>query len=170
MLQNTNTNQLEVELKVEIGFRLQLESHTTRGDRYCPEKWKYFTHKHCLCFVFSFFFVFATLECSGWWRGQERWWHSAQELFPESWTGGDTELGDREPVFDIDDKDGGYNQTWDLSKILHCRIFRPKILHYKFYWISTVLVIKTQNNECFLRSLHRWQQFYTQVSTSSLAS
>ena len=29
-------------------------------------------------------------------------------------------------------------------KFLHCRIFRPKILHRKFHWISTVLVIITQ--------------------------
>ena len=60
-------------------------------------------------FVFSFFFVFATLEYSGWWRGQERWWHSAPEFFRESLTGGDTESVDREPVFDLDDKDVGYN-------------------------------------------------------------
>ena len=30
----------------------------------------------------------------------------------------------------------GLAQTWDLSKILHCRIFRPKILHCKFRRIS----------------------------------
>ena len=48
-----------------------------------------------------------TLECSGWWRGQERWWHSEPEVFRESLTEGDTELVDREPVFDLDDKDGG---------------------------------------------------------------
>ena len=35
-------------------------------------------------------------------------------------------------------------QTWDLSKILHRRIIRPKILHPYFHWISeTVLMIKT---------------------------
>ena len=33
---------------------------------------------------------------------------------------------------------------WDLSKILNCRSFRPKILHRQFHLISTVLVIKTQ--------------------------
>ena len=33
---------------------------------------------------------------------------------------------------------------WDLSKILHCQIFRLKILHLEFHWISTALVIKTQ--------------------------
>jgi len=37
-----------------------------------------------------------------------------------------------------------YMQTWNLSKILHPRIFRPKILHRQFHLISTVLVIKTQ--------------------------
>ena len=35
-------------------------------------------------------------------------------------------------------------QTLDLSKILHYRIFRPKILHCQFQLISTVLVIKTK--------------------------
>ena len=38
----------------------------------------------------------------------------------------------------------GQRQTWNLSKILHRRIFRPKILHRQFHLISTVLVIKTQ--------------------------
>ena len=33
-------------------------------------------------------------------------------------------------------------QTWNLSKILHRRIFRLKILHRQFYLISTVLVRK----------------------------
>ena len=40
-----------------------------------------------------------------------------------------------------------WGQTWDLSKILHHRIFRPKILHPYFYRISTVLVIRTPKNE-----------------------
>ena len=37
-----------------------------------------------------------------------------------------------------------FKKTWVLSKILHCRIFRPKILHCQFHLISTVLVIKAQ--------------------------
>ena len=52
-------------------------------------------------------------------------------------------------------------QTWDLSKILHCRIFRPKILQSQFCLISSVLVIKTQRNEWKWRNLHCWQKFYT---------
>ena len=35
-------------------------------------------------------------------------------------------------------------QTWNLSKILHRRTFRLKILHRQFHLISTVLVRKTQ--------------------------
>ena len=38
-------------------------------------------------------------------------------------------------------------QTWNLSKILHRRIFRLKNLHCQFHLISTVLVRKTQKNE-----------------------
>ena len=38
-------------------------------------------------------------------------------------------------------------QTWNLSKILHRRIFRPKILHRQFHLISTVIVIKTPKND-----------------------
>merc|ERR1712004_129501 len=34
------------------------------------------------------------------------------------------------------------DQTWNLSKNLHRRIFRLKILHRQFYLISTVLVRK----------------------------
>ena len=34
---SSNTNQLEVELHVEICFRLHFESQTTGGHRYCPE-------------------------------------------------------------------------------------------------------------------------------------
>ena len=33
----------------------------------------------------------------------------------------------------------GCDQTWNLSKNLHCWIFRLKILHRQFYLISTVL-------------------------------
>ena len=55
-------------------------------------------------------------------------------------------------------------QTWNLSKILYRRIFRPKILHRQFHLISTVLVIKTQKNEWKWRNLHRWQKFYTAAS------
>ena len=35
-------------------------------------------------------------------------------------------------------------QTWNLSKNLHRRIFRQKILHRQFHLFSTVLVGKTQ--------------------------
>ena len=38
-------------------------------------------------------------------------------------------------------------QTWNLSKTLHRRIFRPKILHRQFHLISTVIVIKTPKND-----------------------
>ena len=38
-------------------------------------------------------------------------------------------------------------QTWDLSKLWHRRIFRPKILHPYFHWVLPVLVIKTPKNE-----------------------
>ena len=41
-------------------------------------------------------------------------------------------------------KTHGYLQTWNLSKILHRRIFRQKILHRQFHLISTILVRKTQ--------------------------
>ena len=40
-----------------------------------------------------------------------------------------------------------YFQTWNLSKILHRRIFRLKILHRQFHLISTVLVRKNTKNE-----------------------
>ena len=50
-------------------------------------------------------------------------------------------------------------QTWDLSKILHCRIFRPKILHSQSHLISTVLEIKHSKNEWKWRNLHHWQKF-----------
>ena len=49
-------------------------------------------------------------------------------------------------------------QTWNLSKILHRRIFRLKILHRQFHLISTVLVRKNTKNEWKWRNLHRWQQ------------
>ena len=39
-------------------------------------------------------------------------------------------------------------QTWNLSKILHRRIFRLKILHRQFHQISTILVLsKNTKNE-----------------------
>ena len=37
-------------------------------------------------------------------------------------------------------------QTWNLSKILHRRIFKLKILHRQFHLISTVLVRKNTKN------------------------
>ena len=41
----------------------------------------------------------------------------------------------------------GKMQTWNLSKNLHRRIFRLKILHIQFHLISTVLVGKNTKNE-----------------------
>ena len=38
-------------------------------------------------------------------------------------------------------------QTWNLSKVLHRRIFRLKILHRQFHLILTVLVRKNTKNE-----------------------
>ena len=49
----------------------------------------------------------------------------------------------------------------NLSKILHRRIFRLKILHRQFHLISTVLVRKNTKDEWKWRNLHRWQKFYT---------
>ena len=56
-------------------------------------------------------------------------------------------------------------QTWNLSKILHRRIFRLKILHRQFHLILTVLVRKNTKNEWKWRNLHRWQKFYTAAGT-----
>ena len=56
-------------------------------------------------------------------------------------------------------------QTWNLSQILHHRIFRLKILHRQFHLISTVLVRKNTKNEWKWRNLHRWQKFYTAAGT-----
>jgi len=60
-------------------------------------------------------------------------------------------------------------QTWDLSKILHCWIFRPKILHHHFHQISTVWGIRTPKKwlkmETFtplakiLHCRRQWQQW-----------
>ena len=54
-----------------------------------------------------------------------------------------------------------YSQTWNLSKKLHRRIFRLKILHRQFHLISTVLVGKNTKNEWKWRNLHHLQKFYT---------
>ena len=59
-------------------------------------------------------------------------------------------------------------QTWTLSKNLHRRIFRPKILHRQLQLISTVLVTKTQKNEWTRRNLHRWQKFYTAAGSNGI--
>jgi len=44
-------------------------------------------------------------------------------------------------------------QTWNMSKILHRRIFRLKILHHQFHLILTVLVRKntkmSENGEIY---------------------
>ena len=46
---------------------------------------------------------------------------------------------------DVDDTEVvGARQTQDFSKILHHRIFRPKLIHRQFHLISIVLVGKTQ--------------------------
>ena len=60
------------------------------------------------------------------------------------------------------------NQTWNLSKILHRRIFRLKILHRQFHLILTVLVRKNTKNEWKWRNLHRWQKFYTAAGTDGI--
>ena len=52
-------------------------------------------------------------------------------------------------------------QTWNLSKNLHRRILRLKILHRQFHLISTVLVGKNTKNEWKWRNLLRWQKIYT---------
>ena len=59
-------------------------------------------------------------------------------------------------------------QTWNLSKNLHRRIFRLKILHRQFHLISTVLVGKNTKNEWKWRNLHRWQKFYTPAGTDGI--
>ena len=64
----------------------------------------------------------------------------------------------------VNDKDH-IKQTWNLSKILHRRIFRLKILHRQFHLILTVLVRKNTKNEWKWRNLHRWQKFYTAAGT-----
>ena len=60
------------------------------------------------------------------------------------------------------------NQTWNLSKNLHRRILRLKILHRQFHLISTVLVGKNTKNEWKWRNLLRWQKFYTAAGTDSM--
>ena len=61
-----------------------------------------------------------------------------------------------------------YDQRSNLSKNLHRRNFRPKLLHRQFQLISTVLVMKTQKNEWKWRNLHRWQKFYTVASSDGM--
>ena len=60
------------------------------------------------------------------------------------------------------------SQTWNLSKILHRRIFRLKILHRQFHLILTVLVRKNTKNEWKWRNLHRWQKFYTAAGSDGM--
>ena len=62
----------------------------------------------------------------------------------------------------------GSLQTWNLSKILHRRIFRLKILHRQFHLILTVLVRKNTKNEWKWRNLHRWQKCYTAAGTDRM--
>ena len=59
-------------------------------------------------------------------------------------------------------------QTWNLSKNLHRRILRLKILHRQFHLISTVLVGKNTKNEWKWRNLLRWQKFYTAAGTDGM--
>ena len=66
--------------------------------------------------------------------------------------------------------DPDHLQTWNLSKILHCRIFRLKILHHQFLIISTVLVRKSTKNEWKWRNLHRWQKFTLPPALTALTN
>ena len=59
------------------------------------------------------------------------------------------------------------DQTLNLSKILHRRIFRLKILHRQFH-LSTVLRRKNTKNEWKWRNLHRWQKFYTAAGSDGM--
>ena len=59
-------------------------------------------------------------------------------------------------------------ETWNLSKILHRRIFRLKILQRQFHLILTVLVRKNTKNEWKWRNLHRWQNFYTAAGSDGI--
>ena len=59
-------------------------------------------------------------------------------------------------------------QTWNLSKNLHRRIFRLKILHCQFHLISTVLVGKKHKNEWKWRNLHHWQKNYTATGSDGM--
>ena len=61
-----------------------------------------------------------------------------------------------------------YLHTWNLSKILHRRIFRLEILHRQFHLILTVLVRENTKNEWKWRNLHRWQKFYTAAGTDGM--
>ena len=63
---------------------------------------------------------------------------------------------------------GGLGQTWNLSKNLHCRILKLKILHRQFHLISTVFVGKNTKNEWKWRNLLRWQKFYTAAGTDGM--
>jgi len=59
-------------------------------------------------------------------------------------------------------------QTWNMSKILHRRIFRLKILHHQFHLILTVLVRKntkmSENGEIYTAG----QKFYTAAGTDGM--
>ena len=59
-------------------------------------------------------------------------------------------------------------QTWNLSKNLHRRIFRLKILHRQFHLILTVLVRNNTKNEWKWKNLHHWQKFYTAASSDGI--
>ena len=59
-------------------------------------------------------------------------------------------------------------QTWNLSIILHRRIFRLKILHRQFHQISKVLVRKNTKDEWKWGNLHRWQKFYTAAGSDGI--
>ena len=65
-------------------------------------------------------------------------------------------------------QNGMETQTWNLSKNLHRRILRLKILHRQFHLISTVLVGKNTKNEWKWRNLLRWQKFYTLAGTDGM--
>ena len=59
-------------------------------------------------------------------------------------------------------------QTWNLSKNLHRRIFRLKILHRQYHLISTFLVGKNTKHEWKWRNLQRWQKFYAAAGSDGM--
>ena len=52
-------------------------------------------------------------------------------------------------------------QTWHLSKVLHRRIFRLKLLRRQFRLIWKVIVGDKNKKKWNRRNLHCWRKFYT---------